>query len=171
MRLITLAVASLLTACSGGGGGDDSASICRTVGGQLTGECAGCSIENGPAAVDGSTDSAATLLLSPNAEATLRATGAQRVAGVTGVLFDIPSGVTSLQLQITTYRGGVAQQSGTAFLQAGESNTCGNCVFYGDGRRYAGINTSQAYDSVELVLTSTSAALETPFPVFELCTR
>lgn len=170
MRLPTFTIALLLSACSGGGGGD-SASICRTVGGQLTGECAGCSIENGPAAVDGNTDSAATLLLSPNAEATLRATGAQRAGGVAGVLFDIPGGMTSLQLQITTYLGGVAQQSGTAFLQAGSSNTCTNCSFFGDGRQYAGINASQPYDAVELVLTSTSAAVETPFPVFELCTR
>lgn len=170
MRLFTLTIALLLSACSGGGG-DGSASICRTIGGQLTGECTGCSIENGPAAVDGNTDSAATLLLSPNAEARLRATGAQRGGGVTGVLFDIPSGMTSLQLQITTYRGGIAQQSGTAYVQAGASNTCTNCTFFGDGRQYAGINAGQPYDAVELVLTSTSAAVETPFPVFELCTR
>lgn len=172
MRRAITALLSLLTGCGGGGGGGGGvAQLCTPIGGQVVSACTGCNLESGARAVDRNTDTAATLLLAPSAEGQVRGTGSVITSRVAGLLFDVPEGMTSLQLQINTYRGGVAQDSGTAYLQSGASNVCTNCSFFGDGRQFAGIDTVQPFDSIEVVFTSSSAALETPMPIYELCGR
>lgn len=164
-----LVIASSIAAC-GGGGGD--AAICQSMAANNstvtadTGACVSCTVEAPSSAADGNFQTAATISIgAPSASVAVRATaqsgasfpGGQRVGLYWGKPSDAAYGLT-----LNTYLGDQLQESIALCGLCGGNNP--------HSPRYESATTTEAFDAVEVVLTSSQTnAAQAVYEVFEIC--
>ena len=175
------AVLGFLSACGGGGGdggGGGSAGLnCAAITGgntQVTPtlNCAGCTVSNAPAAIDGNTETYASLFIPAGVGGTLalRATAQDGIVYPAGTpaaviyAIDRSSGNTLNTAEtITTYLDGAPQQTGNA---GSVNNVSGGDVQR--GRR--AIGTAQQFDAIELAYAQSGGSASSEVQVYEFCT-
>jgi hypothetical protein len=180
MRVPTLVLLALLSACGGGGGAsEDRVAIgpihCAGLSGathSVTINCpAGCSVEFPEAAMDGDLDTYAVLATEPNASGTagIRATAAEGVTYEAGtpaaVVFGVErtGDVVSNTQTIATYLDGAARES----QATGDTNVVGG----GDEPpRRSTMSTTMSFDAIELTYAQTGGTATTEVQIHEFCT-
>lgn len=133
----------------------------------------GGSVSDAPRAFDGDLSSYASYTpAGGSGTLTIRGTAqagivrpAQEIAGV---LLTLQS-AQSLQVNITTYLGGVQQDTGVVYARAGVSDSCSaNCSRSGQDS-FTGLSTTKPYDAIEATIAVSGIAGS--LPVRELCSR
>ncbi|HUR41360.1 MAG TPA: hypothetical protein VM240_09350 [Verrucomicrobiae bacterium] len=180
-RIIAIAALGILGACGGGGGGGDggggSGLNCAAITGGGTQvlptlNCAGCTVSNAPAAIDGNTDTYASLFMPAGAGGTLalRATAQEGIVYPAGtpaaVIYAIArssGNALNTAETITTYLNGAPQQTGNA---GSVNNVSGGNVQR--GRR--AISTVQQFDAIEVTYTQSGGTASSELQVYEFCT-
>jgi len=171
-RVACLSTLLGLSAC---GGGDGTSGICQALGvgnSTVNSFVAAGTIDNTPAAFDGSLSSFARYTDSTgNGSARFdgRAqSGVIASAGqAAGVLLTTPPASTTLQISISTKLNGVVQETGTAGFQGGTTQVCSACAEQG-GNSFFGITTTRDYNGIEVTLQLNG--LPVTLDVRELCT-
>lgn len=158
---------------SGCGGGDgDSSGICLSMAASnatvttSTGGCVACSVDSPSDAADGDFQTPATVSIgAPSSSVSVRATaqvGASFPAGQeVGLYWGKPSDA-AYGLTFNTYLGNQMQES---------FNLCGLCGGNNPhSARYESATTSQPFDAVEVVLTSSQTnSGQAVYEIFEIC--
>jgi hypothetical protein len=189
MRALALALAaSLLAAC--GGGSSDASRACVTISGGTTqvttspqALCSGCTIANGPNAIDGDMTTSATAAFDPSGTGTLtiRATaqqgvvfpaGSQAGAFLTFVAQDPAK--PYLGVYVDTYLGGVRQDriwDSGGFVGSSSSGNFGyGCNKPCDGsRRNITGSAPRDFDAVEIGLARDKSGVTEQVEVAEFC--
>jgi len=175
-RVAAVALSVAAAACGGGGDGSSSGAICQVLAGTLASTTPPPStLDPAGAAFDADLGTYATLSPTASATTTVRASGISRMAGeIAGIAYTSPvSG--NISATITTYRDGAEADSGEPLTQThaatGGSQVCpgGYCVDHEGGMAYVGLNTTEDFDEIEVVISISN--FSAPLELREICVR
>lgn len=177
---LTLLAAAALAGCAGEGD-----SICSTAFSEnetfllpTTTACPGCIDENLRDAIDGSGESAGSLVFNTNGTAPAGGNfwldvmqGARfQPGGKVGAYLTLPAGTSSsITVKFATYRDGEKQEDITCSSDAGGCEVAGGTIDGGGAFAYYGGVTTLAFDQVQMMVALGGVAQRTAVLVHEVC--